>query len=390
MEVYFSLLFFVVLIYFYSNIKKNILGTDQVKISNVILFIFLWLVSGLRSDVGTDFIAYKNYFENLQYYSFDYPLYEKGYYALNFVVSLFTTNSQFVMMLTSFIILFLINKTLLNYSNSYLMSVFLFITMYYYLNSFNLVRQYIVVAILFFSLKFIIKENFKKFIVSVIIASLFHITALIMIPFYWILKKRFSTMTYVVLIFATIGLSFATPAIVGIVSRLIPKFALYTHYEFEGASSFSVILITLSLFVFSIFNKNKLIKTNKHGWIYVNAVYFALLFSILSTKNILFFRVAIYFYIYCLLLIPICLLILDKKVRPAAILLVLSTFTYYLYHMISNNNSGVFPYQYNLDIFNNISTGLIYSIVIILLLFMVNLRLIKMLTQKKQKTKIGI
>ncbi|KAB7640216.1 EpsG family protein [Bacillus sp. B3-WWTP-C-10-D-3] len=378
----------IIMVFFYGKIKKSILGTEKSKFSDVLIFLSLWLVSGFRYMVGTDFNAYNLYFENLGSYNLKYPYYEKGYYVLNYVIKLLMDNSQYIFLATSFITIFLITKTLKDYSNSYILSVFLFVTMYFYYNSFNLVRQYLVVAILFYAIKYILNKSFKKYLLVITIASFFHITALAMIPFYWILRKKFSNLMYLFMLAVSVCLSLFTTNIVNLVASIFGKFSVYNNYLVEGSSTKSIILITSAIILFSLINKNKLSRINENSIIYINGVYFALVFSVIAIGNILFFRVAIYFYIYSLLLIPLFLAAIDKKLRPVIYTLIFMILTAYHYYLLFNNNAGVFPYDYNV----NISTDsgqlpLITIAVIVVLLFVICLKYNRSLNKKQIKTK---
>lgn len=378
----------IILVFIYSKIKKSTIKSEKIGFLSFIIFLSLWLIAGLRNNVGTDFINYKIYFDNLKYYSLQYPYYEKGYYVINYVVNYFTYNYQYIFLVTSFITIYLITKTLKKYSHSYMLSIFLFVTMFFYYNSFNLVRQYLVVAILFYSIKYILNKNFYKFLTAIIIASFFHITALIMLPFYWLLRKKISNLMYLLMFVTSVFLSLFTTNIVNLVASVFGKFSVYNNYLVDGSSTKSIILITSAVVLFSLINKNKLLKINENSIIYINGVYFALVFSVLATGNILFFRVAIYFYIYILLLMPICVAIIDKKLRPAIYIFTFMILTAYHYYLLINNNAGVFPYDYNLNISTD-SDGfpVITTTVIGVFLFIIYLKNSRIFKKKQIKTK---
>lgn len=59
-----------------------------------------------------------------------------------------------------------------------------------YFSAFNGMRQWIASIILFWAIKYIWNDNFIKYFICVILASTIHISALIMIPVYFIVKER--------------------------------------------------------------------------------------------------------------------------------------------------------------------------------------------------------
>lgn len=344
----------ITLVYFYSELKKSSIKVD-VKITKIAVFLSLWIISGFRSMVGSDFATYSNYFDYLYYYSFRNSFFEKGYYLLNVGIHFFTENHQYVFLVTSFVTLFLICKTFDQYSKSYMLSIFLFVTMYFYFTSFNVMRQYIAIAIMFYAVRHIVGKDMKKYILFATVAGMFHMTAFLIIPFYWLVRVKYNYYFY--LIFTTIALFFSyyPSVLVGILSTIIPKYTLYLNYNVGGSSATSIVLITCLVFILSLVYKSRVLKLDEHGLIYINFVFFSLIFAILSSNNILFFRFSSYFYIYCLLLIPLLVEVIDKRLKPVVIISIVLIMISYNLYLLSTNNSGVLPYQFNFDILRSSS-----------------------------------
>jgi len=356
----------------YSKLKKNISGNENANFVSIILFFSLWLISGFRV-AGTDYIAYRNYFEIIDAYSLSFPLYERGYYLLNKLISICTDNYQYVFIITSFITIYLISTTLKKYSVSYFFSLFLFVSLYFYYNSFNLVRQYIAIAIVFYSLKYILNKNFKRFLIGTLVASLFHTTALVILPFYWLARLKIDNFVYFILPFITFGVSFFTPTIVKLISFIYPKFDAYVNYNSEGASSYSIIIISAFTLLYSLVYKKRLLDINKGNLIIINLVYFSLIFTILSMENILFFRVSMYLYIFIVLLIPVCFKTLNRYLRVSTYFFSIPIFIAYNYYLFINNTGGVLPYDFNFKLSFFDSNMIIILIVLSLLFFTVRL-----------------
>jgi hypothetical protein len=66
----------------------------------------------------------------------------------------------------------------------------------------NLVRQFAAMAIWVFSIKFIVEKNLKLFLLSIIGASLFHTSSLLLIPFYFIPYDKLYNQFYWIIIYA--------------------------------------------------------------------------------------------------------------------------------------------------------------------------------------------
>lgn len=77
------------------------------------------------------------------------------------------------------------------YSSRYLMSFFLFLASTDYISwMFNGIRQFTAVTITFIGIKFILDKKYAKAIVLILIASLMHQSALLMIPFIFIAQEK--------------------------------------------------------------------------------------------------------------------------------------------------------------------------------------------------------
>lgn len=110
---------------------------------------------------------------------------DKGFTLLLFVIkSVFGENyTPFLMIMAlieGFAVIFFYRK----YSSNYVMSLFLFITSAEYFSwMFNGMRQFLAVAIIMFAFPLLLKKEYFKFFIVVILASTIHMTAIIMIPF---------------------------------------------------------------------------------------------------------------------------------------------------------------------------------------------------------------
>jgi len=63
-------------------------------------------------------------------------------------------------------------------------SLFLFLTNGYYFSSFNSVRYYLVLGIALFSIRYLLREEYGKFLIWILIAAGFHKSVLLVIPVY--------------------------------------------------------------------------------------------------------------------------------------------------------------------------------------------------------------
>lgn len=138
---------------------------------------------------------------------------DKGFYFLSAVIKCIVGNRSVVYLfiiaaLQAGMLFYVYRK----YSSRYLVSFFLFIASTDYISwLFNGIRQFLAVTITFIGIKFILDKKYAKAIILILIASLMHQSALLVIPFIFIAqgkawnKKTLLFMVAVIAIVAGIG-----------------------------------------------------------------------------------------------------------------------------------------------------------------------------------------
>jgi len=232
------------------------------KLFLVYVFIFLFAVSAIRApSVGVDTNTYLFLFDDLKGMTFSQVMqwgiyYEKGYMLFNLLIQQFTMNSQFLLVITSFIIVGSFSLLIYKYSASMYLSFFLFVTLTFYYSSMNSMRQYVAMSILTFSLKFIFERRLVKFLIVLFIASLFHKTAWMFSVVYLFTFIKFTRKRALIAIVLSFAASFyLTP--------LIPWFLTITHqYQVDNSylNSDKFGSILKSLVIFGIFIVGVIVK----------------------------------------------------------------------------------------------------------------------------------
>jgi len=161
-----------------------------------------WLImhDGLRWGIGTDWMPYYTFFNN----SLTQPNqgnFEVGYIWLNKIVRYFTNNYSVFLVIHSIIVYTLISRSIRDYSVQPLFSIFLF---YCLMVAFlGMSRQYLSLAICFFSLQYIFKRKSIKFLLCIFFAFLFHRSAILFIPSYF-LYRQFSLKVMITILFVAV------------------------------------------------------------------------------------------------------------------------------------------------------------------------------------------
>ena len=154
-----------------------------------LLFTVFVALYSLRRSVGTDWVTYKYYFDNLNSEAvLNKYAFENGYYFVNVLFRSFGLSYwSMVFCISLFIsVMFYISTKLMTQYGEIALITGLF---FYYYPSLEALRQIIAVALFYFSLQYVESKPLKYFLCNVI-GVLFHRTALLAIAFYFFYSFR--------------------------------------------------------------------------------------------------------------------------------------------------------------------------------------------------------
>lgn len=220
-------------------------------------FLTLVFFSSARSYlVGTDTSSYTFDFRNqvnLDYYEFNDNV-EYGYQILEYFTLNVTHNYFWLLFITSTIFVYFHLRTIKNISVNYTLSIFFFITLGFYTFLFNGLRQALAMSLCFFALPYFLEKKFYQYFFIVILASFFHISSIIMLPFYMLIHYIKIKIEYKIIFIFTISLIFSQKA----VQYMALNNDRYTHYveKKEGGGYIILAFFIIMGVIFYIFNSN--------------------------------------------------------------------------------------------------------------------------------------
>lgn len=251
-------------ILFKSSLKKYI---------QYLLFIWciiLIFIAGLRVDTA-DYKAYVNLFNwtpdiidtiiNNQWDFFISTREEIGYLLLNSLVKLFTDESSFLFLIVATISISLYYKCIKAYAIYPLISLLIYFSFIYCVKELAQIRQGIAIAIFLYSLRYLIDNNFKKFILCIWLASCFHLSIWAMIFIYPLRKIKINIINIFIFFMMSllIGLfDIANNIIINLFSdfEIMQRVAVYLNSEFLDNSNLYRLYKYLMIFLFlGMFNK---------------------------------------------------------------------------------------------------------------------------------------
>lgn len=310
------------------------------------LFLLVTFFSIRDYSVGTDTIVYTDKFRNSlssHYYEFD-PEIELGYQFLEYILLNVTDNYFWLFFISSLFVISIYLFIIKRFSNNYILSVFIYITLGSYTFLFNGLRQGLAIAVCFLALPYLINGNKLKYFFLIIFASLFHISALIMLPIYFLVHMRFK-LEYKMLV--TFLSSFLISGI--LISYLAEQNPRYEGYAQVSESSGGYIILSfytvLGILLYWLGRKERFLSHNYKIFeqVYLLGLLFVIPIAFLETNPSGPQRILNYFTPMLVFLIPVLIL----KFKTNFILYVFYAFMIIFFYLTTSRFSNLTPYILN-------------------------------------------
>lgn len=351
MSIYVGLL--IIIIYISVLLKVMKLSNNNL-VYTWIIGLILFIISVLRhSSVGTDLHVYIRRFYEVHESEFsglsrfnELWGFEYGYLYFSRIISSFLANDRLLIFIVGFIIIFIFSYFFYKYSQMIWLSFFLFISLMFFGTSLNLLRLFIAVSICLISIKYIINRNLIKFLLLVVIAYLFHTSAIIFVLLYPLSKVKIS-IRYLSILFV-LGVFFylfGGVLLNNIISRL--HYVRYASDIGSGDGTGMLILLLTILITALLFKKNNIVQEDPYFNLWIHMILLSLLFNILSLHLWIAARLMWYFKPAMLIILPnMFASIKDKKISIYASLSTAILSLVYFYLVNRSDNAGVLPYLF--------------------------------------------
>lgn len=150
------------------------------------VFLILFLLSACRLNVGND---YAKYVEFMHLVNCDaYVPTEIGFNLLVKLLYGLSGYENFLLVFAfySFVTVLFFLLAMYEQSDEFGFAFFLFMTLGYYFQTFSTVRYYLALAVALYSMKFVLRRQWGRFVVLVLLGSAFHKSLLVVIPLYFL------------------------------------------------------------------------------------------------------------------------------------------------------------------------------------------------------------
>jgi len=270
------------------------------------------LFAGLRFGIGTDYFSYATTFEVIKLSGDTKIDNSLVFWSINKIVAELGMEFNVVLFVTSFVTTLFIYLTLRR--KKAVLSVGIGMVIYmllYYQMSFNILRQIAAMSILLYSIHYINKKAFIKYILLIFLAMSFHLTAIIFLPLYflnWLYGtkkyKKLKIISFISILILMINFSSILYPIVSRINSLSYYANSYLYSEREFEFGLGVFLRALPFILPGIIFWNE-IKKDKDMILYFNILIIGsiTLFSAYGSVNYTE-RIAHYFLSALIIFIP--------------------------------------------------------------------------------------
>ena len=278
---------------------------------------FLWVgsvilavITGMRHSItGSDTSTYIRSFKQFRKLPWDkviseiYDYYEIGYRAIIKIIGYITDNENVFFLIVALFFAFSLGIFITRNSKNRFMSLILYFTVGAFSFQVSGIRQSLAMTILLFSFEYIKERKLVKFLITVFIASLFHKSAVVIVPMYFLAYIKMNIVSFVMFAIGGGVICVYVIPLMQLFQKITNRYEVYAPIGFSGGG-FVVILMYIITIVVSYMYMNSLEKQNKHNVFFFNMAFVSLLLYILRYFIGIAERISFYYQFAFIILLP--------------------------------------------------------------------------------------
>lgn len=283
------------------------------------------LLSALRAaTVGADTQYYIEYFQTIDD-NYTWPqmvsylaggfLGERRWFEPLFTlfvkcVHMFTGNPQIFLLVIAIIIMMPLGKFIYDNSRNVALSFMIYMCLFFQCFGITAVRQSLALSIAVLGgYHFVKEQKIWKFFICVLVGMLFHVSAIIILPLYFVYHYKPGKVAKAVYIGIVLLLFMFHDQMIEVISAVTG----FAYAGSEGAKAFNMVIIMLAITLFCLWKYDKLIEMRDENKGIMNAVLLGTLILPLSQVDSVYMRLSYFYYMFLMILIPEILLLFPKK-----------------------------------------------------------------------------
>lgn len=279
-----------------------------------ITFGYMFLLSALRFHIGNDYYNYLRMSQRNKALGWGQLFMgdaEVGYTLLDKLITTFTDNAVVFYTIMALLILAPVAWFIYQFSHNVWLSTFMYATLTFFYGSMNFIRQNLALSVLLFAYRFLRERKILPYMLLVALACCFHLSALLMVPVYFLAAIR---VNWKLLLFyggATLLAYLFSPWLVGLATEYILPRYKDSMWVTQG---FSPVFLIVPFLIMGAAIAAHLAMENRFGMegrINVNLMVFNALIWVFITRHFIIERFTLYIYIFALIGLPMvceCLL----------------------------------------------------------------------------------
>lgn len=230
------------------------------------VFLLLFVLSACRLNVGNDYAKYVEFMHLIRC-----DAYVPTEFGFNFIVKLLYGISGFenyllVFAFFAFFTVLLFLTAIYRQADSVGFSFFLFMALGYYFQSFSTVRYYLALAIALCAIPYVLRKEWMKFILLILLGATLHKSILVVLPLYFLASLRWKKWQLGLAAVFCSTFFFLQDFYLKVVIFLYPT---YEETEYlEGGTSYVNIARCFAVLLFSLLLYKKVVKDDRRNRFY--------------------------------------------------------------------------------------------------------------------------
>lgn len=327
-------------------------------------FMLLFMMAAFRDHLGGDYEMYESfyscivnigdYFRGLYEPHYRTKSFEEGFVVLSSLIRSvdFTNGPYFFMFPISVIVFTIFFPSLKEYTPFVYIAILFYVYKAYFWHDFTLSRQSISIALFTFSIRYVLRKEYWKYIVLNLLGLSMHHSAIILLPLCFFLNHKFSIRTILITMSVAFLISFIGQPLYEMCMRMAGMFGLRDRLAFYVFSEKTInplnyIEIVIILFC-ALFYRAKYEEKAPYFNIFLNLFVISSFIIVSFSSFDIFARFKEYFVIAYMILISYMVGYVESNRNRWLILLFLSVYVVmgYIRYLFVFGNGALLPYKW--------------------------------------------
>ena len=317
-------------------------GKNREKTLCLLAMFILFSVSALRNiSVGGDIVRYVESYKKYSLFDFDgvinylnkEEVKDPVYYFSTWAFSRIFKNPQWWLAFNAFLFQFSVAKLIYIESKKTIISIIVFLALGFFSFGLTGLRQTMAMSVVLLSYPFLKNRKPIKFIITIIIASLFHKTSLVFLIAYPIVNIKLGKYHFIVSAIAFVIFYSGRGWLMNFMSHYLQE-ERYEGYLSGEASQYTFVgfFIQLVVFIFCLYYYKQHTQNDKKAIILYNLAFIGVLFQLFASFIAEIFRVSMYFSQFNIILLANSTVTeRDPKSRKIAQLIIIIVMLLYMF-----------------------------------------------------------